>query len=206
MQWVESNGTQYGLVWLGISPSDGPGYELHPTGEDIHVCHVWLDIWSELIPETHRNSQTISKIAATTIPTVVKLLRSVRASGTCRTLFREARDWVTPSIAGADTSRGGLSCRLHIRLCQTSFKMAVSQNYLTNGASEAAALENVSDGPPGDLLNYTFPRARLRQCMKDPSKTPLLLVACGSFSPITYLHLRSELPHTLKGAQNLIPR
>lgn len=26
--------------------------------------------------------------------------------------------------------------------------------------------------------------------MKDPSKTPLLLVACGSFSPITYLHLR----------------
>jgi nicotinamide mononucleotide adenylyltransferase len=23
-----------------------------------------------------------------------------------------------------------------------------------------------------------------------PSKTPLLLVACGSFSPITYLHLR----------------
>lgn len=26
--------------------------------------------------------------------------------------------------------------------------------------------------------------------MKDSSKTPLLLVACGSFSPITYLHLR----------------
>lgn len=26
--------------------------------------------------------------------------------------------------------------------------------------------------------------------MDDPEKTPLLLVACGSFSPITYLHLR----------------
>lgn len=26
--------------------------------------------------------------------------------------------------------------------------------------------------------------------MSDSSKTPLLLVACGSFSPITYLHLR----------------
>ena len=26
--------------------------------------------------------------------------------------------------------------------------------------------------------------------MIDSSKTPLLLVACGSFSPITYLHLR----------------
>ncbi|KAL8779448.1 MAG: hypothetical protein Q9213_006932 [Squamulea squamosa] len=38
--------------------------------------------------------------------------------------------------------------------------------------------------------NYSFPRSRLRQSMSDPSKTPLLLVACGSFSPITYLHLR----------------
>lgn len=37
---------------------------------------------------------------------------------------------------------------------------------------------------------YTFPNHRLKKVMKDPSKTPLLLVACGSFSPITYLHLR----------------
>lgn len=38
--------------------------------------------------------------------------------------------------------------------------------------------------------NYTFPRHRLRLSQTDPSKTPLVLVACGSFSPITYLHLR----------------
>ena len=37
---------------------------------------------------------------------------------------------------------------------------------------------------------YNFPDGRLRKKMEDPSKTPLLLVACGSFSPITFLHLR----------------
>ena len=45
---------------------------------------------------------------------------------------------------------------------------------------------------PADVASvpYTFPDHRLRKVMEDPSKTPLLLVACGSFSPITYLHLR----------------
>lgn len=42
----------------------------------------------------------------------------------------------------------------------------------------------------GSLENYSFPVHRLKQVMDDPEKTPLLLVACGSFSPITYLHLR----------------
>ena len=37
---------------------------------------------------------------------------------------------------------------------------------------------------------YNFPDYRLKKMMDDPSKTPLLLVACGSFSPITFLHLR----------------
>ncbi|KAI7854245.1 hypothetical protein BDC45DRAFT_508994 [Circinella umbellata] len=37
---------------------------------------------------------------------------------------------------------------------------------------------------------YVFPRHYLPDTMKDDSKTPLVLVACGSFSPITYLHLR----------------
>ncbi|KAL8646743.1 MAG: hypothetical protein Q9210_005957 [Variospora velana] len=48
----------------------------------------------------------------------------------------------------------------------------------------------MSNVPAGDLINYTFPKARLKECMSDASRTPLLLVACGSFSPITYLHLR----------------
>jgi Cytidylyltransferase-like len=37
---------------------------------------------------------------------------------------------------------------------------------------------------------YNFPNYRLKKKMDDASKTPLLLVACGSFSPITFLHLR----------------
>ena len=41
-----------------------------------------------------------------------------------------------------------------------------------------------------DLSTYDFPVGKLSTFMHDPSKTPLLLVACGSFSPITYLHLR----------------
>ncbi|KAH8427886.1 Nicotinamide/nicotinic acid mononucleotide adenylyltransferase 1 [Aspergillus melleus] len=44
--------------------------------------------------------------------------------------------------------------------------------------------------PPAPADDYAFPELRLKQKMDDPEKTPLLLVACGSFSPITYLHLR----------------
>jgi hypothetical protein len=42
----------------------------------------------------------------------------------------------------------------------------------------------------GDLSSYSFPDHRLRRKLEDPSKTPLVLVSCGSFSPITNLHLR----------------
>ncbi|THV05147.1 Nucleotidylyl transferase [Dendrothele bispora CBS 962.96] len=38
--------------------------------------------------------------------------------------------------------------------------------------------------------NYSFPYHRLNRVMRDSSKTPIVLVACGSFSPVTYLHLR----------------
>ncbi|KAI9313382.1 hypothetical protein BX666DRAFT_2030181 [Dichotomocladium elegans] len=37
---------------------------------------------------------------------------------------------------------------------------------------------------------YEFPRHYLPTTMEDENKIPLVLVACGSFSPITYLHLR----------------
>lgn len=38
--------------------------------------------------------------------------------------------------------------------------------------------------------NYQFPTQRLKARMSDGSRTPLVLIACGSFSPITFLHLR----------------
>jgi nicotinamide mononucleotide adenylyltransferase len=37
--------------------------------------------------------------------------------------------------------------------------------------------------------NYQFNSHRLG-ALRDPRRTPLVLVACGSFSPVTYLHLR----------------
>ena len=37
---------------------------------------------------------------------------------------------------------------------------------------------------------YRFNDSRLKKKMDNPERTPLLLVACGSFSPITFLHLR----------------
>jgi len=55
--------------------------------------------------------------------------------------------------------------------------------------------ESQTNGQPdasiaNDMSTYAFPQTRLKRVMNDSSKTPLLLVACGSFSPITYLHLR----------------
>ncbi|KDR75669.1 hypothetical protein GALMADRAFT_140292 [Galerina marginata CBS 339.88] len=38
--------------------------------------------------------------------------------------------------------------------------------------------------------NYSFPHQRLSRVLHNPDKTPIVLVACGSFSPVTYLHLR----------------
>lgn len=41
-----------------------------------------------------------------------------------------------------------------------------------------------------DMASYSFPASKLSRTLSDDSKTPILLISCGSFSPITYLHLR----------------
>lgn len=38
--------------------------------------------------------------------------------------------------------------------------------------------------------DYQFPHHKLKRTPVQEGKTPLVLVACGSFSPVTYLHLR----------------
>ncbi|GME97346.1 unnamed protein product [Ambrosiozyma monospora] len=58
---------------------------------------------------------------------------------------------------------------------------------------QIADLEEVPHGVQRQsktLENYTFPTHRLKTHLTDPTKFPLVIVACGSFSPITYLHLR----------------
>lgn len=50
-------------------------------------------------------------------------------------------------------------------------------------------MASTSSLPPSPA-NYELPTTRLQRTLRDGSKTPIALVACGSFSPITYLHLR----------------
>lgn len=40
------------------------------------------------------------------------------------------------------------------------------------------------------MSQYTFPRGKMAARLSDETRTPLVLVSCGSFSPLTYLHLR----------------
>ncbi|OCK74187.1 nicotinamide mononucleotide adenylyltransferase 1 [Lepidopterella palustris CBS 459.81] len=64
--------------------------------------------------------------------------------------------------------------------------------------SPQSAVQEIGDALSGDtsqetippLKNYTFPANRLKKVLSDSARTPLVLVACGSFSPPTNLHLR----------------
>ncbi|EJF57257.1 Nucleotidylyl transferase [Dichomitus squalens] len=55
---------------------------------------------------------------------------------------------------------------------------------------------DINPSPPPPTMdfsnppNYTFPTHRLARFLRNPDKQPVVLVACGSFSPVTYLHLR----------------
>ncbi|KAI0343491.1 Nucleotidylyl transferase [Trametopsis cervina] len=50
----------------------------------------------------------------------------------------------------------------------------------------AAAPSTAFSYPDG----YSFPVHRLARTQRNAAKEPIVLVACGSFSPVTYLHLR----------------
>lgn len=58
---------------------------------------------------------------------------------------------------------------------------------------QIADLEEVPHGiqrQAKTIRDYSFPSHRLATTLRDDTKYPLVVVACGSFSPITYLHLR----------------
>lgn len=67
-------------------------------------------------------------------------------------------------------------------------------NSLSNGDYETDAEPGPRPATPIKLdldpSSYHFPRHRLNTQMTDEGKIPLVIVACGSFSPPTYLHLR----------------
>ncbi|OAA63966.1 nicotinamide-nucleotide adenylyltransferase 2 [Cordyceps fumosorosea ARSEF 2679] len=47
-----------------------------------------------------------------------------------------------------------------------------------------------AEAPTTTMRPYTLPVDKLRRRLTRPGKTPLVLVACGSFSPITELHVQ----------------
>ncbi|KAJ2704352.1 Nicotinamide/nicotinic acid mononucleotide adenylyltransferase 1 [Coemansia sp. IMI 203386] len=57
---------------------------------------------------------------------------------------------------------------------------------ISNHGSEEHEPSNHGTPPPG----YSFSTQKLAKTLHDTNKTPLVLVACGSYSPVTYLHLR----------------
>lgn len=51
----------------------------------------------------------------------------------------------------------------------------------------------MADQAQGDMTtleHYEFPHGRMRRRIQSADRTPLVLIACGSFSPLTFLHLR----------------
>lgn len=60
----------------------------------------------------------------------------------------------------------------------------VTQNGRSTGPQKKMPLQSQTQE------HYKFPRHRLPTRMRNESKIPLVIVACGSFSPPTYLHLR----------------
>ncbi len=79
----------------------------------------------------------------------------------------------------------------HARVKNKSSIMATTDNTSTPPANAAPVHSNAHIPVSSQTLaNYRFPTHRLKSRQSDPTRTPLVLVACGSFSPITYLHLR----------------
>ncbi|KAK3939076.1 nicotinamide-nucleotide adenylyltransferase [Diplogelasinospora grovesii] len=72
---------------------------------------------------------------------------------------------------------------------QTNSTVTTTSQTQTNPPSPLPSDDMVIEAPT-TLVPYTFPAHKLKRRQLESGKTPLVLVACGSFSPITFLHLR----------------
>lgn len=59
-----------------------------------------------------------------------------------------------------------------------------------SGSPQPALQAGLDSSETMTLDNYRFPAERMKRVLSNSSKTPLVLVSCGSFSPPTNLHLR----------------
>jgi hypothetical protein len=56
------------------------------------------------------------------------------------------------------------------------------------GFSAEEEVANKEEHQAATTTSYKFSTSKLRQCPSD--KTPVVLLACGSFNPLTVMHLR----------------
>jgi nicotinamide mononucleotide adenylyltransferase len=70
--------------------------------------------------------------------------------------------------------------------CSTLTSLPYPRTFTTSPQSRRSRPFTAADV---NMDAYTFPTDKMRK-LKDSSRTPLILISCGSFSPITYLHLR----------------
>lgn len=106
-----------------------------------------------------------------------------------RNIFNSSRSLRNKSLQFRNSS----SSLCHLPKISINFSTFPSNNNNIQPSNHKLNMTSTPDPqviPTQTLDNYTFPTDRLRLTQNDPAKTPLVLVACGSFSPITYLHLR----------------
>jgi len=65
-------------------------------------------------------------------------------------------------------------------------------HYLSQSSRVSTAAKEMGSLHPTvqSLSSYSFPKDRLKTYQNDASKRPVVLVACGSYSPVTTLHLQ----------------
>ncbi|KAF9035073.1 Nucleotidylyl transferase [Hymenopellis radicata] len=74
-----------------------------------------------------------------------------------------------------------------IALCGAFHPARVGRRHYTTVCADAT--RNDEEPPSSNSCGYSFPIHRLQELV-DSHKTPAVLIACGSFNPVTYLHLR----------------
>ena len=99
------------------------------------------------------------------------------------------------SDKNSDNNNNNEDVKQRTRDAETSNSNLLSDALINVGVkkNQIADLEEVPHGivrQARALEDYEFPTHRLSKKLSDPNKLPLVIVACGSFSPITYLHLR----------------
>ncbi|GMG21262.1 unnamed protein product [Ambrosiozyma monospora] len=129
-----------------------------------------------------------------TVPDLNTAVSSATTTPTTGTLTGNITSKVNTSSSGQSFSKP-TTCARNVKSRSDSFNTPgpVPPNLPRIHSYQIADLEEVPHGVQRQsktLENYTFPTHRLKTHLTDPTKFPLVIVACGSFSPITYLHLR----------------